>query len=99
MLSIAVACLALGVIAALQPMSRETAIDIAKRHALAAYPGIQLVDFRISVPSRADLFTEWSVEFDHKSSGFGFIINVHGGDIYNGWNLRTHVDNEWGRQQ
>lgn len=82
-----------------QPMGREAAIRVARRHALEVYPGIHLDDYAISAPPRCDWWDEWSVSFRHQSRDAGFLIDVAGGDAYNGVNLRVSVDNEWGMRR
>jgi hypothetical protein len=88
----------LAVINPLRPMSRGRAIQIASDHASEVYRGIDPGQYSISAPSRPDWFEEWEVQFDHKSSTFGFLIGVEGGDIYNGRKVSVYVDNEWGKR-
>ncbi len=96
LVAIALVGITLALISPLRPMSRETAIPIARQHALAFYPGINLNEFTISAPPRPDWFEEWEVYFHHKSRNAGFLITVTGGDFYNGSKVRVFVDNEWG---
>ena len=76
-------------------MRRETAIELATRHALKVYPDISLDEYVISAPTRPDWFTEWAVYFHHNSRNAGFLILVAGGDIYNGKAVRVSVNHRW----
>lgn len=78
-----------------RPMSREAAIRIAREHASKRYPGIDLDGYAISA-RRYDWFTEWGIYFRHKTRDAGFIIDVDGGDVYEGLKLRVFLDDEWG---
>ena len=80
----------------LQPMYREPAIRIARRHALEIYPRINLDQYTIFAPPRSDWFEEWGVYFRHKSQDTGFLILVRGGDVYNGNRVDVVVDHGWG---
>jgi len=79
-------------------MSRAAAIRIARQYALEVYPGIHLDEYAISAPTRSDWFEEWAVYFRHTSQNAGFLIDVAGGDLYNGNKVRVFVDNEWGNR-
>jgi hypothetical protein len=96
LLAVALAGVAFAVVRLAEPMDRGSAIRVARRHALAAYPNIDLDDYAISAPDRVDWFTEWKVYFRHKAKDAGFLIDVDGGDLYNGYRVRVFVDNEWG---
>lgn len=94
--AIAVIGVVLALIIAVRPMGKETAIRIASQHALLVYPRIKLDEYWISAPPRADWLTEWTVEFNHKSDGSGFVILVTGGDLYNGSKMKVDLDRSWG---
>jgi hypothetical protein len=97
LVAIAVIGVVLAFIRFAAPVSRETAIRIARQHALETYPGIKLDEYAISAPTRSDWFEEWGVYFHHKSRNAGFLILIAGGDLYNdGGALRVNIDNEWG---
>ncbi len=93
---VALVGVALALMRPLRPMSRATAIRIARQHAAGIYPGINLDEYAISAPTRSDWFEEWKVYFRHESRDQGFLIDVAGGDLYNGSKVRVFVDNEWG---
>jgi hypothetical protein len=98
LIAIALVGLTLALIRPLRPMNRTTAIRIATQHALRVYPGIDLEEYAISAPTRSDWFEEWAVDFHHKSRDAGFLIDVAGGDVYNGSKVRVCIDHEWGRR-
>ncbi len=95
---IALVGVTLALIRPLRPMSRTTAIRIARQHAVEVYPGIDLDEYAISASTRSDWFEEWGVYFRHKSQNAGFFIDVAGGDLYNGSKMRVFVDNRWGNR-
>jgi hypothetical protein len=94
--TIALAAVAFALVLHLRPVSKATAIRIARRHALETYPGINLDEYAISAPPRYDWGEEWYIEFRHKSRNAGFDIEVAGGEIYTGGNVRAYIDEEWG---
>ena len=99
LIEIAVIAVFLSAVVNLCPIGQKQAFNLAVQHIKKFHQEFDFErDFTVSAHPPSDLGDEWAFTFDSRiDKESGFIVEVYGGDIYRGKQVRVRVDNAWGK--